>query len=182
MYCRSQNFASFSEKLLLSCRHRVGRVVGIETPPTPHPRASVPPPPLVPGGGAHSLAREGVGESQFRRGNIHCGTLYTRIYVLSTTLCLQAYFEYMMDVAVLLGANPAAAEKEMTEVLLFEIAIANISLPRYTPEQFFLDNFLKSWLPTTFRSTQLRYQLPIIYLYMGSISLHQPQNYICTFP
>ena len=41
--------------------------------PTPHP-------PLVSGGGAHSLAREGVGESQFRRGDIHCGTLY--IYVL----------------------------------------------------------------------------------------------------
>jgi hypothetical protein len=47
----------------------------------------------------------------------------------------------MMDVAVLLGANPAAAEKEMTEVLLFEIAIANISLPRYTPDQFVLDYF-----------------------------------------
>ncbi len=55
-------------------------VVGIGTPPTPHPQASVPSPPLVPGGGAHSLAREGVGESQFRRGDIHCGTLY--IYVI----------------------------------------------------------------------------------------------------
>jgi hypothetical protein len=33
-------------------------------------------PPLVPGGGAHSLAREGVGEFQFRRGDLHCGTLY----------------------------------------------------------------------------------------------------------
>ncbi len=43
-------------------------VVGIGTPPTPHP--------LVPGGGANSLAREEVGESQFRRGDIHCGTLY----------------------------------------------------------------------------------------------------------
>ncbi len=35
---------------------------------------------LVLGGGAHSLARKGVGESQFRRGDIHCGILY--IYVL----------------------------------------------------------------------------------------------------
>ncbi len=35
-----------------------------------------PPPPPVLGGGAHSLAREGLGESQFRRGDIHCGTLY----------------------------------------------------------------------------------------------------------
>jgi hypothetical protein len=62
--------------------HRVGRVlslspvVGVGTPPTPHPQASASPP-LVPGRGAHSLAREGVGESQFRRGDIHCGgTLY----------------------------------------------------------------------------------------------------------
>jgi hypothetical protein len=30
------------------------------------------------GGGTHSLAREGVGESQFRRGYINCGTLYVR--------------------------------------------------------------------------------------------------------
>jgi hypothetical protein len=31
---------------------------------------------LVLGGGAHLLAREGVGESQFQRGDIHYGTLY----------------------------------------------------------------------------------------------------------
>jgi hypothetical protein len=55
-------------------------VVEIGTPPTHHPQANVPPSPLVPGGEAHSLAREGVKESQFRRGDIHCGTLY--IYVL----------------------------------------------------------------------------------------------------
>ncbi len=45
-------------------QHRVGRVlsfspvVGVGTPPPPHPQASVSPPPLVPGGGAHSLAIE----------------------------------------------------------------------------------------------------------------------------
>jgi hypothetical protein len=61
----------------MGAKHRVGRVlifspvVGIGTPPHPHPQARVPPPPLVPGGGAHSLAAEGVGESQFRRGDIH---------------------------------------------------------------------------------------------------------------
>jgi hypothetical protein len=65
----------------------------------------------------------------------------------------------MMDVAVLLGANPAAAEKEMTEVLLFEIAIANISLPRYTPEQFVLDDFDCHGC-----QLQLRYQLSVLYL------------------
>ncbi len=48
----------------------------------PHPQASVPSPtpPSVLGGGAHSLAREGLGESQFRGGDIHFSTLY--IYVL----------------------------------------------------------------------------------------------------
>ncbi len=47
--------------------------------PTPSPPADCAPPPLVQGG-AHSLAGEGVGESQFRRGDIHCGPLH--MYVL----------------------------------------------------------------------------------------------------
>ncbi len=46
----------------------------------PSPAGECTPSSLGPGGGAHSLAREGLGESQFRRGDIHCGTLY--IYVL----------------------------------------------------------------------------------------------------
>jgi hypothetical protein len=36
------------------------------------------------GGGAHSLAGDGVGESQFRRGDIHCGTLF--MYFVSCPL------------------------------------------------------------------------------------------------
>ncbi len=48
------------------------------------PRRVPPPPPLVQGGGAHSLAGEGVGWSQFRRGDRHCGTL--GIYVLCEVL------------------------------------------------------------------------------------------------
>jgi hypothetical protein len=43
-------------------------------------RRVCPPPTLVPGGGAHSLAREGVGNSQFRRGT------YTVV------LCIYVYF------------------------------------------------------------------------------------------
>jgi hypothetical protein len=39
-----------------------------DSPPTPHPQASAPPSPLFLGGGEHSLARKGLGESQFRRG------------------------------------------------------------------------------------------------------------------
>jgi hypothetical protein len=42
--------------------------------PNPSPAGECAPPVLE--GGAHSLAREGLGESQFRRGDIHCGTLY----------------------------------------------------------------------------------------------------------
>ncbi len=70
--------------------HREGRVLSFFSSrrnwdcPNPSTAAACAPPPpplrLVPGGGALSLAREGVGESQFRRGNMHCGTLY--IYVL----------------------------------------------------------------------------------------------------
>jgi hypothetical protein len=33
------------------------------------------------GGRAHSLAREKLGESQFRRRDIQCGTLYTYVYI-----------------------------------------------------------------------------------------------------
>jgi hypothetical protein len=39
-------------------------------------RRVCPPPPFGPGGRAHSLAAKGVGESQFQRGDIHCGALY----------------------------------------------------------------------------------------------------------
>ncbi len=89
-----------SLKCQFSHLHRVSRalsffpVVGIGElglPPTPHPAgewALPPPPPLVPGREAHSLAREGGGgEPQFRRGDIHCGTLY--IYVLCGHLWLK---------------------------------------------------------------------------------------------
>jgi hypothetical protein len=48
--------------------------------PQPLTRRRVPPLPPVLGGGAPSLAREGLGESQFRRGDIHCGTLYIYTY------------------------------------------------------------------------------------------------------
>ncbi len=56
-------------------------VVGIGTPPTPNPQASVPPP--FGTGGRGTLAGErGVGKSHFRRGDIHCSPLYEYIYVL----------------------------------------------------------------------------------------------------
>ncbi len=72
-------------------KHRVGRVisfspVGIGTFPTPHPQASVPSCTLWSRGGgvrAHSRGEEGLGESQFRRGDIHCGTLHINVLCAS---------------------------------------------------------------------------------------------------
>ncbi|XP_067006028.2 neprilysin-2 isoform X2 [Anabrus simplex] len=42
---------------------------------------------------------------------------------------VNAYYQYMVDVAVLLGAERSDAEKELKDSLNFEIALANISLP-----------------------------------------------------
>ncbi|XP_013133397.1 PREDICTED: membrane metallo-endopeptidase-like 1 [Papilio polytes] len=42
---------------------------------------------------------------------------------------VKAYYTYMVDIAVLLGANKKRAEKELRESLEFEIALANFSLP-----------------------------------------------------
>ena len=43
---------------------------------------------------------------------------------------VQAYFTYMKDVALLLGASQEAVDTELLEVIMFEMSIANISLPR----------------------------------------------------
>jgi hypothetical protein len=45
----------------------------------PHPLTR---PPVL-GGGLHSRAREGLGESQFRPGDIHCGTLYINVLYIT---------------------------------------------------------------------------------------------------
>lgn len=43
---------------------------------------------------------------------------------------VKAYYEYMLDVALLMGAEEEQGAREMLEVLDFEIQLANISLPR----------------------------------------------------
>ncbi|XP_014481617.1 PREDICTED: neprilysin-11 isoform X1 [Dinoponera quadriceps] len=42
---------------------------------------------------------------------------------------VQEYYKYMVDIAVILGAEPERAKKELKESLEFEIKLANISLP-----------------------------------------------------
>jgi hypothetical protein len=82
----------FFRRLLYVTDHRVGGVlsffssykyrvpqcwpfVGIGTPPPPHPQASMPPPLLVLAGVGGGAKGTEAGESKFRRGDIHCGTL-----------------------------------------------------------------------------------------------------------
>ncbi len=68
--------------------HKVGRVLSLFSNrrncdcPTPLAEASVPPT-LCCGGRAHSLAGKGLGESQFRRGDIHCGVLCGLTYTFA---------------------------------------------------------------------------------------------------
>ncbi|VVD05133.1 neprilysin-2 [Leptidea sinapis] len=46
-----------------------------------------------------------------------------------TDKLVQAYYEYMVDIAILLGADRARAEVELKDSLQFEMKLANISLP-----------------------------------------------------
>lgn len=41
---------------------------------------------------------------------------------------VRAYFEYMVDMAEMFGADPAEAREELTEVLEFETNLANVCL------------------------------------------------------
>lgn len=50
----------------------------------------------------------------------------------------QAYLKYMVNIAVLLGANHSFAVSEMTDVLEFEMKLANVGVVRY-------DGFCLNW-------------------------------------
>ena len=60
------------------------------------------------------------------------GLLMSREYLMKglEDSDVQAYFTYMKDISLLMGATAENIEQEMLEVLMFEIEIANISLPR----------------------------------------------------
>ncbi len=74
--------------------HRVGRMLSFfssrlnwDSPP-PEPQVSVSPHPLIRGGRAHSLTGEGLGESQFWRGDIWC-SIFIRTLWLAALLTYQ---------------------------------------------------------------------------------------------
>jgi hypothetical protein len=69
---------------LVGSVHKVGRLLSFFSSRRnwdPHSPAGECAPPFGSGGGAHSLAREGVGESLFRRGDIHTYTVALHKYM-----------------------------------------------------------------------------------------------------
>ncbi len=67
--------------------HRVGRVLSFFSSRRNWDSPTPPSHPLVRRGRAHSLVGEGLGESQLRRGDIHCGTHKVLIYIEHHSVC-----------------------------------------------------------------------------------------------
>ncbi len=68
-----------------------------------------PPPPRFSGGRGTLLAREGLGESQFRRGDIHCGTIYIYMYFV---VCRMKVSRRVWTCPTL--SSPTAVRQEIT--------------------------------------------------------------------
>ena len=51
----------------------------------------------------------------------------SREYYLGGDKYKKAYLKYMISIAKLLGANESFARSEMTDVLKFEVQLANVS-------------------------------------------------------
>ncbi len=87
----------------------------------------MPPPPFW-GGGAHPLAKEGLGESQFRRGDIHCGTLYS-LHI--RTLCCRNNDQAHADIS-----SKKLFKKRKAEKFIFIYSL-NTGLYKGSPSQMF---------------------------------------------
>lgn len=57
---------------------------------------------------------------------------------------VNAYYKYMVDIAVVLGADKKRAEKELKEMLNFEIALAKVCLKK-NEKKFLLIEFLNQF-------------------------------------
>jgi hypothetical protein len=57
-------------------------------------------------------------------------SLFQLIFLLHYLKDVQYYYQYMLDTAILLGADRQAATSEMKDSLIFEIELATISAPR----------------------------------------------------
>lgn len=54
---------------------------------------------------------------------------------------VKAYFDYMVDISVLFGADRTRALKELEESLDFEIKLANVSYQEISDEDRSIDSF-----------------------------------------
>ncbi|XP_053693923.1 neprilysin-2-like [Sabethes cyaneus] len=77
---------------------------------------------------------------------------------------VSAYYNYMVDIAVLLGANENRAKHELLEALEFQIALANISLPKEQRR-----NITILYNPMTIRDFQHTYPYTNWTLYFNTI-------------
>lgn len=68
---------------------------------------------------------------------------------------VKAYYEYMVDIAVIFGAERNRAEQEMKESLEFEIQLANVSFNDYRPKTGHLCNkksqYVILWIQNRFQ-------------------------------
>jgi hypothetical protein len=87
-------------------------LVGIGTPPNPPPAGYCAPSPLFLGVGEHSLARKGLGESQFRRGTYTVVLFICTMYVLCATcsLLLLQYKDDILNLRFVIGKSGAVPE------------------------------------------------------------------------
>lgn len=85
---------------------------------------------------------------------------------------VQAYYQYQVDIAVLLGADKARAEKELKESLQFEMKLANVSYKHYLSfckkkrqeSRFFIITTQEKLLTENYRlpTWQLEYKMAVV--------------------
>lgn len=84
---------------------------------------------------------------------------------------VSAYYKYMVDIAVLFGAERSRAEKELRESLEFEITLANVSLPLEERR-----NATKLYNPMTIKEIQQKFPSIPWLEYINTILA--PTNYV----
>ena len=84
---------------------------------------------------------------------------------------MQAYYNYMVNMAVLLGAERPRAELEMKEALMLELQLAELALPREERR-----NKTALYNPTTLGELQKSYpEVPLV-KYINAVTGYQPAD------
>ncbi len=71
--------------------------------------------------------------------------LPSRDYFLNVSKEIEAYHKYMVDVAVLFGADPEFAIKDLNDVLVLETILANVSILVYVMYCAHVQAFMVNW-------------------------------------